>query len=230
MIMSLKKIELLSILKAYPLFTFNDFVKITGKGSNYCHLLISRLKKESLIFAIEKGKYTVYEDPLIYSSHIYAPSYISYWSALRFHNLTTQLPKDIFIAVPESKKSMTVNNKRLIFVKTKHFFGYEKTNYAGLSIYVADEEKAIIDSLVAKNVPFDELREAMAESGLDYKRLSDYALKTKNKTLIKRIGYLLKDKAAAQPLYDFIKKDMNYIPLDWSKPGRAKNKRWKVMV
>ena len=227
--MSLKKIELLNVLKTYPLFTLNDFVKITGKDSKYCHLIISRLKKEGLIFAITKGKYTVHEDPLIYSSHIYVPSYISYWSGLRYHDMTTQLPKDIFIAVPESKRPITINNKRLIFVKTKHFFGYEKTKYKGLSIYVADKEKSIIDSFFAKNVPFDELATAIAQANI--KTLADYAIKTENKTLIKRIGYLLKNKTThTQKLYDFIRSDMNYVPLDFLKTEGKKDTRWKVLI
>src|SRR3989344_3070176 len=125
----MKKIVLIRTLEKYPLLTFNEFVRFTGKGVKYCRTHLYRLKKEKLIFEIERGKYTVYENPLLFASLIAAPSYISFWTALRFYNLTDQLPLHIMIASKKSRKEINFFNTKIKFYKLRYFWGYKKTRY-----------------------------------------------------------------------------------------------------
>ena len=79
----MKAIRLLKILEEYPVFTLNDMAKIVEKNPSYIKTLAYRLRKQNLIHKIERNKYSVHDDALVFASHIYAPSYISLWSALR---------------------------------------------------------------------------------------------------------------------------------------------------
>src|SRR3989344_4609957 len=116
----MKTIELLKILQAYPLFTENDISKILNKNPAYIKNLLYRIKKRNLIYQIERGKYTLYDDPILFASSIYTPSYISLWTAFRYYNLTEQLPKTIFIMVPKPRKSLKFQNTLIKFIKTKY--------------------------------------------------------------------------------------------------------------
>ena len=222
----MKKIELIKMLEKYPLFTFNEFVRMTGKSSEYARTYLYRLKKEGLVFRVEKGKYTVFDDAMMFSSHIIVPSYISFWTAFRFHNFTEQLPSDIMIAVAKSKENIAFKGTKVRFFKTKHLWGYRKYRYRDFDIFVAEKEKCIIDSLLLKNVPFDEIVKSIRTKEFDADKLSQYAVKTGNKSLMKRVGYIMDQcgmNAAAERLTRYL--DNNCILLDWSATGKGKTNK-----
>lgn len=226
----MKKIEIIRKLEKYPLFTFNEFVRLTNKNQAYARTYLHRLKKEGLIFQIERGKYTVFDDPMLFSSYIIVPSYISFWTAIRFYNLTEQLPRDVMIASPKPRKNIEFLGTKIRFFKTKHVWGYRKQRYLEFDIFVADKEKSIIDSLLLKNIPFDEIAKAIRTKELDKKLLVEYAIKAGNKSLIKRLGYVMgvcgmnADKLTKQL-------DNNYVLLDWNgRKNGEKNKKWKIIA
>ncbi|MFH1432287.1 MAG: hypothetical protein ABIG84_03650 [archaeon] len=226
----MKTIDILKTIEKYPLITFNEFIKITGTNPEYARTYLSRLKKDNRIYTIEKGKYTTHDDPLLFSSYIATPSYISYWTALRYHNLTEQLPKDIMIATPRSKDTITFQKTDIRFFKTKHMWGYRKHRYRDFDIFMAEKEKSIIDCLSGKNTPFDEIIKAIATKEYDHKKIIEYALKTKNNSLIKRLGYLLEHFGIKTGnLKSHI--DNNYIPLDPGMPKKGTaTERWKIII
>ena len=86
----MKKIELLKELEKYPVFNIKKIRDISGKDSNYAKLLVYRLKKDNLIYEIEKNKYTLQNDIFVIASRLIWPSYISLWSALNYNKLTEQ--------------------------------------------------------------------------------------------------------------------------------------------
>ncbi len=224
------KIQLLKKLEEYPLFTINEFVRIAGKSPEYARTMIYRLRKERLLYQVEKGKYSVHDDPLVFSSYIIIPSYISFWTALRFHNLTEQLPKNIMLASPKSKNEIKFQGTKIAFFKTNHFWGYKKERYRNFEIFVAEKEKAIIDCMLLKNTPFDEVAKAVAKKELDSKKMAEYAIKAKNISLMKRLGYIMEYFGLdAEPLVRYL--DNNYISLDWNAPKEGeKNKNWKIIL
>ena len=213
----------------YPLFTFNEFIRVSNLQPNYARLYLFRLKKEGLIFQVEKGKYTLFEDPMVFASFIQIPSYISFWTAIRFYNLTEQLPLDIMVATTKSKKPIIFQNVKIRFFKTKHLWGYRKTNYGDVNIFMAEKEKSIIDSLLLKNTPFDEILKALETKEINFQKLIDYAVKTKNISLIKRVGYLC-DHFGFNTKKLLLNLDKNYILLDplMGKEGQI-NKKWKLI-
>lgn len=225
----MRTIELLKILQSYPLFTENDVAKIIDKSPGYIKNLLYRIRKQKLIYKIERGKYSVHSDVFVFASSIYIPSYVSLWSALRYYNLTEQMPKTVFVMVPKSRKSLKFQNTQIEFVKTKNFFGFRKTRYIDFDIFMAEPEKAVIDSLLSGKVPFDEIIKAIKSRQLDVEKLINYAIKAKNKALIKRLGYILEDNVLkCEKLRKHI--DNNYALLDLmsGKKGK-KNKKWRII-
>jgi len=228
----IEKIELLKDLGNYPLFTFNDFVRIMGVSIEYARTMLYRMKKEGLVFYIERGKYTIHDDPLIFASYISVPSYISFWTALRFYNLTEQLPIEIMLAVPEYRKPIKFMDIPITFTKISEFWGYKKVRYGKFDIFMAEKEKCIIDSLLVKKIPLDEIFNILQTGELNNKRLIEFAMKTKNKSVMKRLGYMIESCGVdASRLQEKINSDRNYILLDWNFPKKGKrNTKWKLII
>jgi len=225
----MKTIELLKILKDYPLFTENDVAKIVDKRPEYIKTLLYRIRKQKLIYRIERGKYTIHNDCLIFASYVCAPSYISLWTALRYYNLTEQLPKTIFVMVPRPRKSLKFQNIEIEFIKTKHFFGFKKERYRDFDIFMAEPEKAMMDSLLSKKIPFDEVVKAIKTKQPNIKKLVNHAIRIKNRSLIKRLGFILEEnKLECEKLEKFVDNSYTTLDLALGKKGK-KNKKWKII-
>ncbi len=224
----MKTVILLKILEKYPLFTANELCKITNKSPEYSKNVLFRLNRQGFIKRIEKGKYTVHNDALIFASYLMTPSYFSLWTALRYYNMTGQQPVSIFVMAPRSKKAIKFSNAMIIFISTKHMFGYKKERYMDFDIFIAEREKAIIDALLYK-IPIQDIIRALDDKEINFERLLEYAKKTKNKSLIKRLGFLLEHKK--KNILGLKAMDNNYIKLDYlGKKEGKKNKKWKVVV
>src|SRR3989338_7946788 len=186
-------IRLLQILQRYPLFTENDVAKILKTTPTYVRTRLYRLHAQHYIYRIEKGKYSCHEDPLMYATYIATPSYFSLCTALRYHNLTPQQPVNLSVMTAVPRKKIVLGNTTIFFVKSKHVFGYTKQRYNDIDIFMAEPEKAIVDCLLYK-VPLNYVREALDEENINYVKLAEYAQRTKNISLIKRLGYLMEQK------------------------------------
>lgn len=224
----MKTIHLLKKLERSPLFTENDVSKIINKSPEYVKTLLYRLNKQNLIKRIEKGKYTVYDDPMLFSSHIITPSYLSLWTAFRFYNMTQQQPFAIFVISAINKKKLKFQNIDIMFFKTKRMFGYKKERYADFDIFIAEKEKAVIDALLFK-IPIQDIIYALESEELNFEKLAEYAKKTNNSSLIKRLGYILQTKKEKN--YGLKALDNNYIPLDYlNKKKGKKDSAWKLVI
>ncbi len=232
----MKKINLIRELEKYPVFNLKIVKGIIEKDSNYAKLVVHRLNKEGFVSEIEKNKYTTKNDPFVIASNIIWPSYISCWSALRYYNLTEQLPQTISVITTRTRKKREItfqNTKiRFIRIKPKYFFGYRKERYQNFDIFIAEPEKALIDSALLKKISFSEISSVMKNNvkSIDIDLLVDYLLRIKNKALIKRFGFLL-DKLGVSGHNRFKKViDFKYITLDYALAAEGKkDKKWKII-
>ncbi len=232
----MKTHELLKKLEGYATFNFTTFRKLANSSHAYARVYIHRLKKAGYLYELQKGTYTIHKDPIIIASRIIWPSYISLWSAIRYHNLTEQLPHDIWVVTPRRlwRKEISFGDAKIIFIRVKpqHFFGYKKMMISNFEVFMAEPEKAILDGMLLKKISFSELAEIIKNNikTLDMKRLISYAIETKNKPLIKRTGWLLDDLGIDH--YAKFKRWIGnaFIPLDYSLPSKGeKNKKWMVI-
>ncbi len=234
----MKTIEIIKELEKFQkaIFSINDLAKIIKKPRKYSSLVLYRLKKKGLIVDIEKNKYVFKElSPYVVFSNLIYPSYLSFLTAFSYYNLTAQIPKQIQIVSLKSKKEVEFENYKLKFVRFKpnRFFGYKREKMARGFIFIAELEKAIIDSLfLPKYCPIDETFNVLNEAieNINIEKLIDYALKMKNKVILKRLGYLLEKKNI--DIYNKIKDKLNkkYDKLDiLSKKGK-RNKKWRLII
>jgi predicted transcriptional regulator of viral defense system len=206
--------------------------------------LLDRMEQAGLVTRIEQGKFLllglapekVLSNPLYIGCNWIMPSYVSFWSALHFHGMTEQVPHTVFVATTRRKKEVVFRDTPFKFVtlKPKTFFGYRREMLAELPIVVADEAKAILDSLslpqyaggikeVAKA-----LQNAIWAGALDMPVLLEYAERLQNGSLSSRLGYLLE--LHGQPATD-LKPSSGPVRLDPKRPVRGVfNKRWQLYI
>jgi len=212
----MKEKDFLEFAKKYPVFTTKQVAAAIG-DMNYSKVALSKATDKGLIRRLKRGCYTVHEDPVIYASHIYHPSYISLWYAFQYYGTTTQLPVNIEVM---ARRNEVVDN--VLFIKTIEMWGYKQVDYNGYGIFMAELEKAIIDSIVTERVPVDEVRNAVVMCNMD--TLERYSLRMPV-SAIKKIGHVAE--TAGHPsdiLYERIREDRNYTTYYAAEPGN----RWRV--
>lgn len=216
--------EILEWAEERPIFNLNDLERKSGLDREYLRLKLHRLVKKGNLKRVERGKYTVHEDPMIYATHIETPSFFSYWTALRYYNLTSQEPTHLHVVTRKNRKDIG----KITFHSTRRIFGYRRRKYRDFQVFIADKERLLLDCLSKSIVPVEELEELVKE--VDSETVTEYTKKFENKALCKRVGYVLeKFGKEIEELQKLI--DHNYTPLDLTKPREGgKNSRWKVVV
>jgi predicted transcriptional regulator of viral defense system len=189
---------------------------------------LSRLERGGWLKRIERGLYmlvpleagperTWTQDSLVIGTHLATPSAIAYWSALRFWNLTEQVPRTVFVQTPRRKahSSVTVEGVayRMIHIATPRFFGLTTSNAGGQQFQVTDREKTVVDALDRPELcgGIWHISQGIAQQGtaLDWNRLDSYVDRFRSGAVLKRLGYMI-EKTSIQ------------IP-----DGAARLKRWQ---
>ena len=193
----------------HDLFAFESrtLAALLGLEISRVSHLLARMERDGLVARLERGKYVLLglnseqalSNPLFLGNQFVTPSYVSFWSALHFYGFTEQVPRQVFLAVTRSKRPLTWRGITFRFVRLQPqaFFGYRRESLGGLPLVVADEAKAIVDSLslpqyagglseVAKA-----LRNALQDGQVNAADLIDYARRLNNESLEARLGFLL---------------------------------------
>lgn len=216
--------ELLDWAEAQPLFTVNEAERATGMNRASLREKLSRLADRGDLYRIERGKYTVHDDPMIYATYVETPSYTSLWSGLRFYDLTTQQPTRVQVIAAASRGDLP----RIDFFYSGNLFGFGRERYEGFDIFVADVERLLIDCLARKQVPVSELG-ALVEA-VDTETVTDYAHRLGRKSVKKRLGYLLEG-VRGEDVAELRVADRNYPVLDLTRPPDGEpDARWRITV
>jgi predicted transcriptional regulator of viral defense system len=204
--------------------------------------LVESLCTEGLATKVEKGKYLLLgleperalSNPFFIASHLVDPAYISYWSALHYHGFTTQVPHQVFCATTRKKRRVTFGGQTFSYVtlQPRKFFGYRRERLGDLPVLIADEAKAIIDSLNQSRYAGgmlevgQALQRALPELDLDL--LTDYAIRMADKSLSSRLGYWLE--VWGRPVKG-LPISSGPVALDPAQPRKGKTDgRWHVIV
>jgi len=229
--------QVLKRLEGYPTFNVDTVAGILGKDASYAKVYLNRLKNRGIIHKLQRNVYTVQDDPLIIASRIIWPSYISLWAALRYHNLTEQTSNNISIVTTRSKSRHNISYKNTVIVFEKVqplcFFGFSKIRIKDFELFMAEPEKALIDAVLLKRISVAEVYSMLNENRkeISSEKIIDYVLRTQNKALAKRFGWMLSslDYPSAKKLKEGAYKTL--IPLDYSRPvSDIIDKQWGVFV
>ena len=179
-----------------------------------------------------------------------SPAAISHWSALHYHGLTEQIPRDVFVLttkgtwVPRLRKDMQRQNGegypvgdttyKFVQIRPNRYFGTEKVWVGEARVSVTDLERTLLDGL---SMPqhcgdFAEVLHAFgaAMDRLNTERIAEYAVRL-GVTTAKRLGWALEAQGAAGPEIDELATlpAKGYRPLDPTGPRKGPcNGRWMV--
>ena len=241
---NLSSISVIRQLHQHDLFYFTPRMLADLLNLEQAHIyrLVARLKTEELIIEVEKGKYLVLgfepervlANPFFIASHLVVPAYVSYWSALHFYGFTEQVPLTVFVATTKKKRPVTFRGLRFRFVaiQPRKFFGYRREIVGGLPALIADEAKAIVDSLDQPRYAggIAEVAKALqrALEVLDAPAMVEYANQMGDKSLGSRLGFLLE--MFGQPVVGLTCSD-SPVKLDPARPGEGDYiPRWRLIV
>ena len=185
--------EFLSSLKAngISVFTVSEASKILGKTALYTAKF---LQKREGIERVENGKYCISgaSDDAV-ASHIVYPSYLSLISALRYYNLTNQLPGEKYVITTVRHKPLLFHKYKIRFIKVnkKLMFGFSEIN--GVSI--ASPEKIFVDVLYLKKEVWytEEFQEGLKRGVIDIRKIKDYVIRIGNRQLEKKFAEFLEN-------------------------------------
>ena len=135
---------------------------------------------------------------MVVGTRLAEPSAIAYWSALRYWNLTEQVPRTVFVQTPRRKARMvvTVNgvSYRIVHINGSRFFGLITSSSDGQQYRVTDREKTIVDALDRPDLcgGIWHVAPGIARAGaIDWERLDTYIDRFGSGAVLKRLGYLI---------------------------------------
>jgi len=184
------------------------------------------------------------EDPWIVATTVFAPCYIGGWSACEHWGLTDQIFRDIvvFSSHKTRKQKVAIQGTTYIVrnIKKEKNFGTKIVWREQTKVNVSNPSRTLVDIL---NEPYIGggirnaaiiLDEYFNGENKDESKLLDYILKLGNRTVYKRLGYLIELLKINSPkVIEICKKNLSsgYSNLDPSLPHKGKiMRRWNLHI
>ncbi len=228
--MKTNTIELIEELRKKSVFSLNDITRLCYCSREYSKIILNRLLKRNLIKKITKNKYTVDGDIYVIASNIKYPGYISFWAASSYLGYTEQILNTIQIATTKKYKEVDFQGYKIRFIPMKYFFGYKKQRTSRGEVFIVESEKLLLDCMLKQKETgnFDEITKIFKNSKISKEKVIDYLKKTKNQSLIKRVGFMLERYKKIDISKNF-ELDTNYIKLNtFSTKYKKTDSKWRV--
>lgn len=231
--------EAQSLLNKSPQATADFLSELVKRG------VISRLKPGLfLIIPLEADK-DYLGDRYVVARELIRPHnyYISHYSAMAIHGLTTQPILKVFITSSTRKQNRLISGAEFIFLYAQpyNFFGIEdKWITKQEKVKVSNLEKTIVDALIRPELcgGISEIAKGiwLGKHNLNYQKLLNYCSRIKVKAVAKRLGFILQtlnlaDKNILTKLRVYIGDSRAYVPLDPSLKKQGKYlSRWRLLI
>ena len=205
--------ELLLRLSAEAKFIFSvaDAQAVTGNSYEATTALLSQLVNKRWLVRLVPGKYLIVpleaglESIPMADRYVIArevldplPYYISHYSAMALHQMTTQPINTVYATVPRQRTTRTIAGieYRLVYANPRFFWGWERIWVTDQEqVQVSDLEKTLLDCAVRPHLcgGLGELAKGLwlRKADLNESRLVDYVQRLDHKAAAKRVGFLL---------------------------------------
>lgn len=171
---------------------------------------LARLAEKGWLERLERGKYMIVpleagpdrqwgEDSYVLATYLVDPAAISYWSAVRYWNLTEQVPRVTYVQTTadlrEHRKKVLGIRFRFVKLLENKFFGLKREHVGSQRIAVTNREKTVLDGLDRLDLTggihevVKGLRKHTEE--LDWNRVDDYLPRLGSGAVVKRLGFLV---------------------------------------
>lgn len=193
-------------------FTIDEAAKILGIDNQIAARILFRFNQNGWVSRIKRGIYiitplessipdAVIEDSWIIANKLFSPCYIAGWSALEYWHLTEQIFNTTVVITTKKTRKLNVDIKGSKFwIKVSYMnnnLGLKPVWRNDIKVQVSDPSRTIIDILddpmLAGGIRLvlDALHNYFASEYKNCDLLIQYAENSKNKTIYKRLGFLL---------------------------------------
>lgn len=154
MIQKLNRIRVEERLKASGLLVFNprEFKDFFGVSVNTASAFLKRNTKSGLFLKLRNGFYMLKDSsPSLYliANKLYQPSYISLEKALSYYGIIPETVYTITSITTKSTREFVTPRATFSYqrIKKSAFSGYSPKKIEGITVFIADPEKALADYL-----------------------------------------------------------------------------------
>jgi len=215
---------------------------------------LSRWQKNGWLFRLKRGVYIpvpldsetsdiVIDEPFVVAEAIYHPGYIGGFSAVKHWDLSEQIIETIYyFSTKQVKDHNPVHGStrfRIKTIKEGRNFGTKAVWYGSTKVKISDPTKTIVDifddpKLVGgMSVVYDIFKEYSESDYCDFELLRRYAKKMKNKTVFKRLGFIIDTKFDSPPEeFEGLKEEISagYSKFDPQITNTIIIEKWKLKV
>ncbi len=231
-----------------------------GLKDDYLLEALYHLRRNGWIVQIRRGLYALTAAvPGVSPVHefeiamaLVKPAAVSHWSALHFHGLTQQVPRQVFVLTTAGVSLPRARGVRssahsggyplggaifaFVQVDSKRFFGIAKYWVGEARVTITDPERTLIDGLSRPQYcgDFAEVLQAFQVrlADLDLEKIVEYATRLDGAS-VKRLGWVLEHLGVASPHLDRLLSVpvKGYRILDPTGPRRGPcDRRWRIQV
>lgn len=193
------------------IFSTADARAITGKSDQATVMLLGRLVRKGWLVRLMRGKYLIVPleaglegipmaDRFVIAREVLGsvPYYISHYSAMEMHQMTTQPVNTVYVTVRQKRESRTIAavQYRFVYASEHSFWGWEMIWATPQEqVRVSDLEKTSLDSAVRPELcgGLAELAKGLwlRKEDLDEARLVAYVQRLGHRAAARRLGYVL---------------------------------------
>ncbi len=153
-------------------YSIQQLANLTGKKKSIANVYASRLATKGLATRLVRGKLAFTSDLQAIATQLLEPSYISLYSALNFHGLLMQVPREIECVTPKNSRNYKELGIAYHKIPARLFYGYERHGREGGYVFVADPEKALVDGVYLNRLPRSLIAEVKGK--VDGRKLAEY--------------------------------------------------------
>ena len=236
------------------IFSIEDAQAITGRSYLLTADLVRILARKRCLVRLVPGKYLIIPleagpegipmaDRYVIAREVLgsAQYYISYYSAMELHQMTTQPVNTVFVTVRRRRKSRVIagTEYRFVYASARSFWGWEEIWATPQEqVRVSDLEKTLLDGAARPDLcgGIGDVAKGLwlRRDDLDEGRLVEYAKRLNHRAASRRLGFLLQTydlggPETLQALQAYGKE--GYDPLDPTLPDEGPHdSEWRLRI
>lgn len=166
--------------QAVGVFSPQDLQHLFGASEISLRFLLTRAVKRGDVLKFRRALYGLAAYPpseLEIANQLYRPSYISFTFALSYYHIVPETVYAITSATPRTTASFTVLEKQFVYhrIKRAAFTGYTAEKVNQRTVWIAEPEKALIDTLYFVALKKQGLPERLDLARLSKQKMRGYA-------------------------------------------------------
>ena len=181
--------------KGARLFSPLDFRRVFGVSLRATQEFIKD-HCDDIFLKVRNGLYALRIDQPrdeVIANRLYAPSYISFEYALSRYNIIPESVYTVTSATTRITREFVVSNKSFTYshIKKQVYRGYKTEKISGMTVLMAEPEKALVDYLYFVSLKRKTLNERLNLRNLKKKSVVEYAKLFGKKSLIKLVNEII---------------------------------------